>query len=171
MPRLPSLLQSEGAIVSVVPYMVFSYCVRSSSVGLHDSTRGDNVELILNLVWFASVAAAFLTWYRWRAESGQSQGQQLIVLVVVLAILFPVISMTDDVWAAQNPAEPDSGQRRQLLCVVVHGLAPTTMAMPSDPLVPAPTHSKRRAIRSDSKNVSPQLFVDCLLFTRPPPTA
>jgi hypothetical protein len=130
----------------------------------------DNVELILNLVWLGAAVAAFLAWYLWRVD-GPSRTQQLIVLMLVVAILFPVISMTDDVWAAQNPAEPDSAQRRHHLVAVLHGMVPTPMIIASQPPIPAMSHQGRRALDSDADSVSLQFLVGCLVFTRPPPQA
>jgi hypothetical protein len=129
------------------------------------------VELILNLVWVAVGAAALLAWLRWRPESRESKGRQLVVLLVILALLFPVISMTDDLWAAQNPAEPDTCQKRQLVSALMHWSVPTTMALASDPAIPPAPHYSRRAIELDSQHVSPQQYIGCDVFTRPPPTA
>lgn len=42
----------------------------------------------------------------------RSRRTQLIALALLILILFPLISVTDDLLAAQNPAESDSFQRR-----------------------------------------------------------
>lgn len=129
------------------------------------------MELILNLVWVAVAVAAFVAWLRWRVDSDRSHVQQLIVILLAVLILFPVISMTDDLWAAQNPAEPDPCQRRHLVSAVMHWSVPTTMALASDPPVPASVHHSRRAIEPDSQDLPKQLFLGRLVFSRPPPTA
>jgi len=41
-----------------------------------------------------------------------SRTQQWVALALLLLVLFPVISVTDDLMAAENPAETDSIQRR-----------------------------------------------------------
>ena len=128
------------------------------------------MELILNLVWVAIAIVALLAWHRWRVDSEGSQLQQLIVLVLILAILFPAISMTDDLWAMQNPADPDTCQKRTLVSAEMHWSVPTTMALASAP-VQALIHHGRRPIDSDSQDLSTQFFVGCLVYNRPPPTA
>jgi len=73
------------------------------------------VELFLNLAG-ASVAVALICLWLCcapRADAGgESRRLQIIALAMLILILFPVISVTDDLLAAENPAESDSFQRR-----------------------------------------------------------
>jgi hypothetical protein len=64
------------------------------------------VELILNLAWVFVAAAALACWTLTfsRAETARrSVVPQLLALGVLLLILFPAISITDDLWAVRNP--------------------------------------------------------------------
>jgi hypothetical protein len=76
------------------------------------------MELALNLVWAVIAAASYavliLSLRRQssgpasRAESGQSRARCVIALTCILAILFPVISLTDDLHEMQATAEEAS---------------------------------------------------------------
>jgi len=90
------------------------------------------VELTLNIVW-AGIAATLLLFWAGRA-SGLSLGRSpnprlahaemrrtataLLALLCVICILFPIISMTDDLNA--SPAEPETA--KSILVVLPHFL-------------------------------------------------
>jgi hypothetical protein len=66
------------------------------------------LELILNIVWASIAATLLLFWSRphlTRADARRS-GIALLALLCVICILFPVVSMTDDLNA--SPAEPET---------------------------------------------------------------
>jgi len=129
------------------------------------------VELVLNLVWVASAATALLAWLRWRVEAGRDKSWRLIVLLLALAILFPVISITDDFWAAQNPAEADACQRRQNFTADSHVIVPATFALLTHSPIAVRLNYWRHAVETDSQSPAQQLAWGCLVFTRPPPSA
>jgi hypothetical protein len=57
----------------------------------------------------------------------------LVTLAVVIVILFPVISVTDDLQMAQNPAEADAyylSTRRDHVAVSSHSIFPTVATLP-----------------------------------------
>jgi hypothetical protein len=91
------------------------------------------MEICLNLAWVLLAAAMFGAWLRRFPLSSKDSRRQLIALAVLLLILFPVISVTDDLQTAQNPAETDCCQRRNQICAHVH---PSFVALASSP-VPA----------------------------------
>jgi hypothetical protein len=70
------------------------------------------MELLLNLAWVLLAAIMFCLWLRFAARAGVGSRLQFAALAVLLLILFPVISVTDDLQAAQNPAEADCLVRR-----------------------------------------------------------
>lgn len=70
------------------------------------------MELLLNLAWVALAALMFGMWLRFGVRNGPDRRVQFVALAVLTAILFPVISVTDDLQAAQNPAEVDCCVRR-----------------------------------------------------------
>jgi len=88
------------------------------------------MELILNLAWAVLAAAMLCSWLRFSPGVGRERQRQLVALAVLLVILFPVISVTDDLLAGQNPAEPDTSLRRDHGLVTPHSILPA-VAMPS----------------------------------------
>jgi hypothetical protein len=70
------------------------------------------MELLLNLAWVLLAALMFGLWLRFSPRAGVSPHLQFVALAVLLLILFPVISVTDDLQAVQNPAEADCLVRR-----------------------------------------------------------
>jgi len=63
------------------------------------------MELVLNLAWALSAVVFFCIWLRHARHAGADRRTQLVALAVLILILFPVISVTDDLQAMQNPAE------------------------------------------------------------------
>ena len=73
------------------------------------------METLLNLVWLAISAALLLVcgWHLMRAEN-RSRGMAAIAVVCLICLLFPVISMTDDLNSG-NPAFLDPTKAKKLL--------------------------------------------------------
>jgi hypothetical protein len=82
------------------------------------------MELLLNLVWVLLTALLVGLWMRYAHRAGADRRMQLVALTVLILILFPVISVTDDLQAAQNPAETDCCLRRDHGCVAPHSIFP-----------------------------------------------
>ena len=95
------------------------------------------MELILNLAWALSAVAILCIWLRCARPAGASRGTQVVALAVLILILFPVISVTDDLQAAQNPAEADCLVRRNHGCATLHTMLPP-IAVPALPVVAGP---------------------------------
>src|SRR5208337_1050121 len=53
-----------------------------------------------------------------------------IALVMLIVVLFPVISVSDDLWSLQNLAETDTCQRRDHLASCPHSIFPAVAALP-----------------------------------------
>jgi hypothetical protein len=70
------------------------------------------MELLLNVAWALLAIAMACLWLCFAPRGAGNRRVQLIALAVVILILLPAISMTDDLLAAQNPAETDSYLRR-----------------------------------------------------------
>jgi hypothetical protein len=70
------------------------------------------MELALNLGWMVLTALMCGLWLYHAPAKGASRRTQLIALAVVVLIMLPVISVTDDILMAQNPAETDCYQRK-----------------------------------------------------------
>src|SRR5579883_2392284 len=77
------------------------------------------METVLNLIWLAVTIAALWLWhFRWavsKRESGRSLRLEAVAMVCVLALLFPVISLTDDLHPEIVPADTVSSKRNHCL--------------------------------------------------------
>jgi hypothetical protein len=91
------------------------------------------MELILNLAW-ALVSIGLVTfWLRGMRSNPAPRVAQALALSVVVLLLLPVISLSDDLVAAQTSAETDTCLRRALDCDCSH-IAPASFALP-EPIV------------------------------------
>ncbi len=68
------------------------------------------MELLLNLFWLLIAASALYAWSRRR--DGVAARSHLIALICLLALLFPVISATDDLHAMRPEIEDSASNRR-----------------------------------------------------------
>jgi hypothetical protein len=73
------------------------------------------MELFFNLAWLVVAGVLVTLWLR---DNGQRHAEcrgQVIAMAVLIAILFPVISVSDDLQAIQNASEVDNYLRRDHL--------------------------------------------------------
>ena len=83
------------------------------------------MEILLNLAWAALALLIVCLWLRVGSREGIDRRRQVVAIVVLIAILFPVISVSDDLMAVQNATEQDSCQRRDYLAAShAHPLLP-----------------------------------------------
>lgn len=82
------------------------------------------MELLLNLAWLlvAVVSAIGLLRYARNRENSQSFWVMATAMLCVVVLLFPVISMTDDLHAEVFMAE-ESGKRRVIAPQIEHQLS------------------------------------------------
>jgi len=136
------------------------------------------MESLCNLGWLA-VTIAF--WGFWCAQRRQVKRRsllpaiavQLISLCALTAILLPVISITDDLQASNNPAEVErcAGKRNQFLNLhhVSHGVPGAIALMVS---CPSQRLMRRLAILPINFSVPAQGTAQVLVqWSRPPPVA
>ncbi len=88
------------------------------------------MELVLNLAWCLLATLMFCLWLRCASRTCDNRRMQFVALAVLLLILFPVISVTDDLQALQNPAETDSCQRRDHCYAAPHSVYSPVAALP-----------------------------------------
>lgn len=88
------------------------------------------MEFLLNLAWLMLAAAIISLWLLCAPRSGASRLQQVLALSVLSLILFPVVSITDDLLAAQNPAEADCCLRKDHVVTSAHSVLPAVGALP-----------------------------------------
>ena len=96
------------------------------------------MELTLNLVWLCVAALMLWQWQRLPSRDAAHRRVQIVGLVMVIMILLPAISITDDLLAAQNPAEIDTCVRRNHDAVQPHVVFPATAALTAAQFSPAP---------------------------------
>jgi hypothetical protein len=94
-----------------------------------------SMELTLNLAWMVLAALMFCLWLRFASRTGpelriENRRAQFVTLAVLILILFPVISVTDDLQVIQNPAETDTCQRRDNIVCNAHSIFPAVAALP-----------------------------------------
>ena len=73
------------------------------------------MELLLNLAWLFVAGTLVCLWIHGKAQGKPDWRLQLISIAVLIAILFPVISMSDDLLATQTAFESDNFLRRDHL--------------------------------------------------------
>lgn len=119
------------------------------------------MELTLNLIWAGMAATLLVLWQRFGRADGRRTVVALLALVCVICILFPVISMTDDLNA--SPADPETVK-----------LAILTPSLETDgpwTLVHDPNASEFRHEVETQPDYKPPVhsFLSFLLTRRPPP--
>ena len=130
------------------------------------------MEIILNLAWAVLTIFMVWAWIRTDGRTGHSRGGQIVAITLLVAILFPVISVTDDLMAAQNPAETDTCLRRDhLLPFHAHTPLPV-VALPATPTFTGVAFGPSRYVSLQSlmprSADHPEL---ASIQNRPPPTA
>ena len=122
------------------------------------------MELALNLGWFALAVGVFCVFaFCFVSELGyRSQVTAYIALVCVVCLLFPVISMTDDLNS--NPAIPEATKLKRLL----HS-AQYVAHLFSHVFIAAPRERGWDALALELKPVHTE-FLSFDLSRRPPPS-
>jgi len=129
------------------------------------------MELLLNLAWTLLASLMIGVWLRRAPRVGVEKRHQFVALAVLLLILFPVISVTDDLQALQNPAETDCCQRRSYLHAPVHPMFAGAATLPPSEFA-GPRFSMQRM--SIPGRVGPRVVARpelAPISSRPPPTA
>ena len=98
------------------------------------------MEIILNIAW--ALCSLGLVWFWLRAGVAASDGRgpgrvsrqtQIFALAMVVMLLLPVISLSDDLVAAQGPAETDSCLRRATHIDEGHpSVVPVSITLPEE---------------------------------------
>lgn len=70
------------------------------------------MEVLLNLAWAASAIALVTFWLRAGSRPDCARRRQIVAIAILIAILFPVISVSDDLMAIQCPSETNNTLRR-----------------------------------------------------------
>jgi len=137
----------------------------------HEVESVNGMELILNLAWALLAATMILAWLRAGVREGSSRGVQLIALAILVLILFPVVSVSDDLQTPLNAAEADCCMRRD------HGVAahPSMLPTMAAVLQPIVTNLTQGVLRVAAPGDLPVSTADrtglAEIDNRPPPAA
>ena len=88
------------------------------------------METILNLTWLILAFVLVRLWLSHAPQDGASRRMQVAALAMLIVILFPVISITDDLWSIQYAAETNTSLRREYLASNPHSIFPAVAAPP-----------------------------------------
>lgn len=82
------------------------------------------METILNLIWLVVTLAVLWLWrFRWkgvRRKPGHDVRLEAVAMICILALLFPVISLTDDLHPEVIPVDAASSKRSLVLLTAHH---------------------------------------------------
>lgn len=129
------------------------------------------MELTLNIGWALVTALMAGLWLRFGVREGTSRRTQWVALGLLVLILFPVISVSDDLQAAQNPAEADCCVRRDYAVADSHSMLPITVALIQPVVTELSLGSPGFAMPSDLPLAADSLSILWAIDNRPPPAA
>lgn len=89
------------------------------------------MELILNLVGACVALTLVGLWLQIGPRASEDRRTQIVALAVLILILFPVISVTDDLLTVQNPADPDSCLRKVRELQALRQILPLVFVLPN----------------------------------------
>jgi hypothetical protein len=131
-------------------------------------------EIILNLAWALCSLGLIWLWIR-VGNSGSrasSRKTQFLALAIVVLLLLPIISLSDDLMAMQGPAESDTCLRRAFHAGESHpSVIPHSMAMPEQLFITLSIRGMSQKTVQSYRVVPPQTFLIRSLDSRPPPRA
>lgn len=124
------------------------------------------MELLLNLVWLALSAAVigFFGTCLIARTSGKESMAGWIALACVVCLLFPVVSMTDDLNSSAAMAEPSKLKKLLLPAQIIVGLLAHVF------VYSAPQHVWARLMGEQSPQPT-QVALSFKLNRRPPPSS
>jgi len=91
----------------------------------------ERMEILLNTAWAVVATVIVCHWLRVEGRDRADRRLQIVALAMLIVILFPVISVSDDLWAAQNPAETVGCQRRDHHASCPHSIFPAIASLPA----------------------------------------
>jgi len=129
------------------------------------------METILNLAWAVFSGGLILFWLRNNAANQRPRQMQLMALMMVVLLLLPVISLSDDLVAAQGINETDCCLRRTLNAHEAHpSVVPACLAIPEPFTAALAVGGLSQEAQQDFRPTLPSSFLPRSLDTRPPPS-
>jgi hypothetical protein len=129
------------------------------------------MELFLNLAWALVSLCMVCLWLRFAPRTGPDRRIQLVALAMVILILLPAISMTDDLQAARNPAEIDTCLRRDHEWSSPHSMVPAVALLPLLLFASLDFRVRRAALPGRQAVAAPVNPFLAPIEDRPPPAA
>ncbi|MGA2834004.1 MAG: hypothetical protein ABSE55_13120 [Terracidiphilus sp.] len=131
------------------------------------------MELFLNSSWVLLAIASVCLWMRLERRAGDERRLRLIALALLLVILLPVISVSDDLQMLQYPAESDlfQCQRRDCLASSSHAVHPVMAALPEQAFAEMTWSFQRYATRLNYASRAIENPAFDAIQNRPPPAA
>ena len=130
------------------------------------------MEIILNIAWALCSLGLVWLWTRGSESNPVPRRTQILALAMVVLLLLPVISLSDDLMAMQGPAESDTCLRRVLHTNDTHPSTVVAFFALPEQIVYAPSVSgcSKELIREFSFS-PPAVSLTRSLDSRPPPGA
>jgi hypothetical protein len=128
------------------------------------------MELLLNLAWALLSIGLIGMWLRGSGSNPAPRHLQGMALAVVVLLLLPVISLSDDLMAAQGLAETDTCLRRAHDCDCGHHPVPP-VTLPEEITREVAVTGLSCEFLTDESGGQPSSFQGHALFGRPPPSA
>lgn len=130
------------------------------------------MEIILNLAWAVCSLVLVGFWMRASESDTVSRKTQLLALAMVVVLLLPVISLSDDLMAMQGPAETDTCMRRAFHVDEGHpSIVPHALALPEELFTAVSNGVPSQLALQTYIPVPPTTFRTRSLDSRPPPRA
>ena len=132
------------------------------------------MEIILNIAWALCSLGLILLWVRGSRSNPVSRRTQIMALAMVVLLLLPVISLSDDLMAMQGPAETDTTSclRRALHSGDLHpSFASACWAMPAPMFTELPVSGFSQDALEGYRWAAQPNSLPPALDSRPPPQA
>jgi hypothetical protein len=127
------------------------------------------MEIILNIAWALCSLGLIWGWTRGNASNPVPRRTQMLALAMVVLLLLPVISLSDDLMAMQGPAESDTCLRRALHTEDTHPSTPTSFALPEAIVTGLTVVRLSHEVLQEYAVAPPSTFLMRSLDSRPPP--
>jgi len=144
---------------------------RSPAFVVYTVESDQPMEPFLNFVWALLTVVMAILWLRFGLREGTSRRSQLVALAMLVLVLFPVISVSDDLQALQNPAEADCCVRRDLVVASTHFILPAVVALFQPVVTQMPTGVLRHGAAGDAPRSQEDHPALAAIDNRPPPAA
>ncbi len=129
------------------------------------------MEVFLNLAWLLMALILISLWDLFKPQEGDRRANSVIALAMLIVVLFPVVSVSDDLWSVQNPAEADTSLRRDHLDPSAHAAFPVVLGSPESIFCGLDNTWVFNRVMCQRPLITPQSRLPESIQNRPPPTA